>query len=425
MKNKIQATLAFFILIGLSTNVMAIGLLDGILQTYVGATAGWMKVAQGYAFLIFAGLSPLSLSFWAVQSLIFEGLDISALVGKLIIKIFWLAFFFTIIGLAPTWVPQVTDTFMVMGRGFAGASGTVVTSPSQMMGLGVDLADAMLGVWKNLASGSITSIGNDIILGFGLVIAAMCALAGFAIIALQLLLTQVELAIIAPIGVVMLGFFGSPATKSIAEKYPSYLISIGVKLMFIFAMASLGPKISDVAIASIQTLTATSDQRPAGVLGLSFSILIYGILCLQIPAMASGMLSGSVSTSLGGIAGAGMAAGGAVAGAAMAAGGAAMGASAGGKAALERLTQLTSIPGTTSGVDSMSGLSSLTSPSNTPGTGLGPDSIGGAPSAPNQSRSASTFGSGMDRLNQGLGGMASHEGQTGAGVDINSGNHGG
>ena len=434
---------ALCILIIFSTKASAAGLLDGILETYQGATSGWMKVAQNYAYMIFGGLAPLSISFWAIQSLVFEGLDVSALIGKLGLKIFWLAFFFTIIFLAPTWVPQVTGTFMVMGKGFAGSSGSVITSPSQMMGVGVDIADAMLGVWKNLASGSVTSIGSDILLGMGLVVAAICALAGFAIIALQLLLTQVELAIIAPIGVVMLGFFAAPATKAIAEKFPSYLISVGVKLMFIFAMASLGPKIGEVAITNIQTLSAAGDQRLAGVLGLSFSVLIYGILCLQIPAMASGMLSGSVSTSLGGIAGGAMAAGGAVAGAAMAAGGAVAGTAMGGKAAIARLAELTgatsgsageAFSGIASGLGSMAsgGAASAASPFGddpfknvSSSLSSGVDSIGGTQNAPSQPKGQSTFSSGMDKLNQGIGGLAASEGQTGSGVDINSGNHGG
>jgi type IV secretion system protein TrbL len=303
----------------------------------------------------------------------------------------------------------------------------------------------MLGVWKNLASGSVTSIGSDILLGMGLVVAAICALAGFAIIALQLLLTQVELAIIAPIGVVMLGFFAAPATKAIAEKFPSYLISVGVKLMFIFAMASLGPKIGEVAITNIQTLSAAGDQRLAGVLGLSFSVLIYGILCLQIPAMASGMLSGSVSTSLGGIAGGAMAAGGAVAGAAMAAGGAAAGAAKAGlgisgstRGAMDAMSVLMGGGGDVSAwsgnpLDASPSGSSASSSSPfgedpfknyVPPASGAPDSIGGTPSTPSQPKGQSTFSSGMDKLNQGIGGLAASEGQTGSGVDINSGNHG-
>jgi hypothetical protein len=56
----------------------------------------------------------------------------------------------------------------------------------------------------------------------------------------------------------------------------------------------------------------------------------------------------------------------------------------------------------------------------------GPDAIGGGgPSPTESSKPQSTFSSGMDKLNQGIGGLAASEGQTGSGVDINSGNHGG
>lgn len=443
--------LVFGIFIFSSANASAVGLLDGILQTYQGATTGWMKVAQGYAYLIFAGLAPLSISFWAIQSLVFEGVDVSALIGKLMIKVFWLAFFFTIISLAPTWVPQVTDTFMVMGKGFAGSSGTVVTSPSQMMDIGVNVAHGVFNIWNVASSGSITSIGSNLLLALTLWASALCALAAFAMIALQLLVTQVELAIMAPIGVVMLGFFGAPATKSIAEKYPSYLVSIGVKLMFIFAMASLAPKIGDTAMTSITNAAASGAVPLAEVFGLAISLVIYGVLCLQIPAMASGMLSGSVSTSLGGIAGGALAAGGAVAGAAMAAGGAAagaakagMGVGGGARSALDVLSTLSGGGGDIGGggspsggfMDKAKGLGAefgVNAPGSSGSGSPSPfgdegNSIGGGANAstqPSQPKSKGAFGAGMEKMNQGLGGLGANEGQAGAGVDINSGNHGG
>ena len=128
-------------LILFSASASAAGFLDEILATYQAATAGWMKVAQGYAQTIFSSLLPLTLAFWSIDSLIFEGLDVSGLIGKLAKKILWMGFFFTVIYLAPTWVPQVTSTFMVMGKGFAGSSGTVVTSPSQILDIGVGIGD--------------------------------------------------------------------------------------------------------------------------------------------------------------------------------------------------------------------------------------------------------------------------------------------
>lgn len=439
-----------------TTNAFAGGLLDEILQTYQSATLGWIKIAQGYAQTIFYAFASLSISFWGVQNALDLGNDLAGLIARFAIKIFWLAFFFTIIRMTPAWVSLITDSFIVMGKGFASSGGAVITSPSQMMEIGVNIANAMLGIWKKAASGNITSIGNDIVLGLGLVIAAFCALAGFALVALQLLITQIELSVMSAIGVVMLGFFGAPATKSFAEKYFSYLMSAGVKLMFIFALASLGQNIGDSAMTRILSLSDQGAVPIGDALGMAISILIYGILCLQIPAMASGMLSGSVSTSFGSVAGAAMAAGGAAVGAGMVLGGAAIGAkSAAG--ALTKLTQLTGAgngstastindlgnnftsmnggPGTTSSgspsafmSDPLAVNGSSPNPLDSAPSSVGPDSIGGAPSSPASNLSSgggqSTFGQGMDKMNQGLSNLAASEGQSGGSVDINTGNHG-
>jgi type IV secretion system protein TrbL len=426
----------------------AVGLLDGILQNYQSATSGWLGIGQSYALQIFVTLGGISISFFGVK-IVFDGGDLSALIGKIALYLFWAAFFFTVIFLAPTWVPLVTKTFMVIGSKFAASSGEVITSPSKIMDIGVGIADAMFGVWKTTASGSVTSIGNDFLLAVGLSWAAVFAMAGFAIIALQLLLTQVELSIISALGLVMLGFLAAPASKSIGEKYFSYLISVGVKLMFILALASLGPSIGTTALAKVQQSAAIGNVPISEILGLSLSILIYGILCLQIPAMASGMLSGSVATSLGGMAGAAMAATGAAIGAGMAAAGmasgaakAAGGAMSGGSSALDNLSKLVAGGGDVTGAGSAlgstlgsmsptaSGTSSSSSFGSDPfaGSSGGGNSIGGSstptpPTAP-QAPQQSTLSKGLDKLHQGTAGLAASEGGGGGSADINTSNSG-
>ena len=417
------AMLAFFSAsVFAQSSVAQVGLLDGILQTYQSATANWINIAQGYALRIFVSLAGLSIAFFGVK-IVFDGGGLDTLIGKIAMKFFWEGFFFTIIYMAPTWIPLISATFIKMGQGFAtSGGGGAINSPSQIMDLGTQTANSMFGIWKTIASGSVTSIGNDIVLGAVLVVAAICAVVAFGLIAFQLLITQIELSILASIGMIMLGFLGSPATKSFGEKYFSYLISLGTKLMVIFAMASLGPSIAQTASDKIASLAAIGAVPLGDVLAVGIGLLIYGTLCSQIPAMASGMLSGSVATSAGAVAGAAMAGAAAGVGAAMAATGAVAAATKAGSSAASGLR---------SGLDHLSKLlggggdaaaSGGSTLMNSLGGSSGSSSFGDDPFK--GSNNESTFSKGMNKLGEGAQKLAASEGQAGGSGDVNTGDHG-
>jgi type IV secretion system protein TrbL len=357
--------------------------------------------------------------------------DPATFIAKFFIKMIWMTFFYTLVVMGPQWVPKITDTFVVMGKGFAGTTGSVATSPSQMIELGASVARTILGVWKTAAEGNISSIGNDLVLGLALVVAATFSLIGFALVAFQLLIAQIEIAIVAGVGFVMTGFLAAPATKTFGENYFGAVVSSGVKLMFIFALASLGQPVADSLIKTVLNLSASGAVPVESVLAISLTGVIYGALCLQIPSMAAGVMSGAVSASFGSIAGGAMAAGGAVAGAAMAAGGAAAGAvKAGGSArgAMDAMSLLLAGGGDVSGSGGRAGFGdSFNPPSSSnsidgPSNPFGNDPFAGF-SAPTKD-APSTFSGGMDKLNQGISGLAASEGASGGGTKPDTGTHG-
>jgi type IV secretion system protein TrbL len=427
-KNKAQlTTILFGIFLLFSSNCFAAGNLDTILQNFQSATSGWMNISQGYAQSIFVKLGGLALSFWAITHALEISNDPATFIAKFFIKMIWMTFFYTLVVMGPQWVPQITDTFVVMGKGFAGTTGSVATSPSQMIELGASVARTILGVWKTAAEGNISSIGNDLVLGLALVVAATFALIGFALVAFQLLIAQIEIAIVAGVGFVMTGFLAAPATKTFGENYFGAVVSSGVKLMFIFALASLGQPVADSLIKTVLNLSTSGAVPVESVLAISLTGVIYGALCLQVPSMAAGVMSGAVSASFGSIAGGAMAAGGAAVGAAMAAGGAAVGAAKAGmdiggraKNAMDYLSQ-----GAATGGDSLGDSFTFPSSSNSidgPSNPLGNDPFAGF-SAPTKD-APSTFSGGMDKLNQGISGLAASEGASGGGTKPDTGTHG-
>lgn len=396
------------------------GVLDTILTHFISASTGQMGIAQGFAKKIFIVLAGFDLSLFALRKVLSSG-DLSDWIGGAALKIFTYGFFWTLIQMAPSWIPLITQSFISMGTTISG--GGAVITPSGVIDQGIAAA---LQIW-NAWSPSINpfSWGNDFIMGLTVVLSMIFTLIGFMLVSLQLLMTQIEFTLVSGVGILMLGFSGATFTTMFSEKYFGYIVSTGLKLMFIFVIAGLGTQISQLAAAAITSWQAAGTFSPLLSLTLSIVMLMYGVLGLQVPAIAGALMNGSPSMSAGGIAGGAAAVAGGVAGAAMAGAGAAAGiASAGGSVAdfaresLDKLSVLTGGGGdvrSTMG-DNFDRLASLT------GANGGGDSIGN-PSASSFGSSAdsgqpSSFKDGLGRMGDAQSKMGQHEGGGGSGVSI-------
>ena len=295
-----------------------------------------------------------------------------------------------------------------------------------------------------------TAVFGSPLLALATLSAALFALIGFSFISLQLLMTQIELSIVSGIGLVMLGFTGSSLTSTFGEKYIGYIVSVGIKLMLIFGIASLGPQIANQTIG----LLASHASDPGGpstanLLVVGAAMLIYGLLGLMVPGIAGSLMNGSPSMSLGSVAGAGAAAAGAVAGVGMAGLGAAAGAASAGASSVGHLASLAGAGNLVSGglagagqalgsalgsmAPSASGVSGLPAASTDPFAGTatppsapasgGSNAIGGGSTGtPPAADSQSTLSKGMDKLGQAHS-LAGAEGNSG-GVSVNLGHAG-
>ncbi|EQD71861.1 membrane protein, partial [mine drainage metagenome] len=62
---------------------------------------------------------------------------------------------------------------------------------------------------------------------------------GFGLVALQLMMTLMEMYMVLGIGSVMLGFLGSRWTVQFGERYASYAASVGVKLLTTYGVSAV------------------------------------------------------------------------------------------------------------------------------------------------------------------------------------------
>ena len=275
------------------------GYLDTISSQFQAATTGWMTTAQGYAFKIFTALAAMDLSWWGIKQVLKKN-DLADFIAGATLKIASIAFFYTIVKYAPMWMPLITSSFMDMGQAIGGSS-AATASPSGVMSMAFSVVHQLYEVYNN-APGGITNIGTNLFLAIIIAVTSLLALIGFGLVALQLLMTLIETYLVGGAGLVMLGFTGSGLTSSFGEKYIGYLVSVGIKLLMIYAIIGLGQNLINSELAYIAQYTGKS-LPPTDLLTVGVSMLIYGVIGMQAPGLAGSLMNGSPNMSLGNVAG--------------------------------------------------------------------------------------------------------------------------
>lgn len=275
------------------------GYLDTISSQFQAETTGWMTTAQGYAFKIFTALAAMDLSWWGIKQVLKKN-DLADFIAGATLKIASIAFFYTIVKYAPTWMPLITSSFMDMGQAIGGSS-AATASPSGVMSMAFSVVYQLYEVY-NKAPGGLLNIGSNLFLAIIIAITSLLALIGFGLVALQLLMTLIETYLVGGAGLVMLGFTGSGLTSSFGEKYIGYLVSVGIKLLMIYAIIGLGQNLINSELAYIAQYTGKS-LPPTDLLTVGVSMLIYGVIGMQAPGLAGSLMNGSPNMSLGNVAG--------------------------------------------------------------------------------------------------------------------------
>ena len=199
---------------------------------FKAATTGWMTTAIGYAKDIFGSLAVLEFV-WSGAQYALRKNDLPEFITSAFLKILSLSFFFfVLIDMAPTFIPDIINSFITIGANIGGVPMISVDSPGTFVSLGIGMVVQMFNGLGKL------SLGNEIGAIFPVALAALFIFIAFIIIAAQLLIILIESYIVLGAGAVMLGFLGSRWTNTFGEKYYGYAVSIGIKLMVIELVAA-------------------------------------------------------------------------------------------------------------------------------------------------------------------------------------------
>jgi len=251
------------------------GFLNGIQNQYQTATSAWLTAAMGWATVIFAGLITVEIA-WSVFEIFVKNRDIDSLLGSFIFRVVWIGTAVFLLNQAPNIVIPAIQDFVRIGTSIASASGTPTNvTPDDIFTQGWSIAGS---IWN---SDSQDNIVTQTLEGLPLGLSAISVLFAFAVVAAQLLLTEIQIFFVVGAGAFLLGFMGSRWTLPFAETYPRMVLVSGLKLVAITLVVGLGKSLG----AHWAAAANTSGLGPVQYMSIAASSVVYAIIAWNLPSL--------------------------------------------------------------------------------------------------------------------------------------------
>jgi type IV secretion system protein TrbL len=256
----------------------------GTFQQIESAANAWIPTIMSEASNLFYILALLDFA-WGAPQLLRES-DFTGLFLSLIKKLLVISFFYAVLVNGQTWIPAIVNSFAQLGANAAGVP--MAQSPSDIMTQGLQIASDLFT--KISATSLLTQPGGAITT----TLAACIVLASYIIITLHYVVTKLEAIIVMSAGYIFLGFGGSRWTSPYFERYISFAVSTGVRLMLIYLMLGVFKTVSSNWIATMNGYTA--DQPITQIFPTLMSMLLFAFASWMIPKMAASLASGTLGT---------------------------------------------------------------------------------------------------------------------------------
>jgi type IV secretion system protein TrbL len=155
---------------------------------------------------------------------------------------------------------------------------------------GIGIAFALLG------QAGVAGILADPLTAISMVIAAVCIVAAFTFITVEFVVTKVQTFLALGMGLFFLGFGGSSWTRNYVERYFSYAVSSGVRLMTSYFLIGAGMVLSNSWLSQANSAPWTiAGVKSAWIIGIS--AVLFAAICWKGAAMAAQLLGGGPNLS--------------------------------------------------------------------------------------------------------------------------------
>jgi type IV secretion system protein TrbL len=303
--------------------------LDDFLTRFTSQVGSGFGLIQGDVQGVFATLVVISLGLSALLWALDDNQNVPA---ALIRKILLFGFFAWLITSWRALSLTVVNGFVALGLkagGGALGAGDLLNAPSKVVTDGLNVAFDLLAYMGRLAS---AGLGTGFFSHFDTIliagVAAIGVIIAFLILGIEITVTIIEFHLVTLIAFVTVPFGILTQTAFLSERAIGYVVSVGVKLMALALIVSIGEQI-------FTSYTVSADPTWGEDCGLLLAAICLVMLALKIPAVAAALISGgpqlNAGSAVAGAAGVAAAVGGLALAGRMAAG--AMAAGAGGRAA--------------------------------------------------------------------------------------------
>src|SRR3954449_6659199 len=257
---------------------------SAMLDQFRAVRMTWLTVAAGYANRLFGLLALIEFA-WTAAILVLERTNLQGWTAALIRKMMFIGAFFALLNFGADWIPRIINSFQQIGQN---ASGLGSLAPTDILVQG-------LNITGNLLSGAASSgwLGN-IGTALSLVFAALLAFLAFLGLTVQLVVTLVESYLVVGAGFIFLGFGGSRWTAPYVERFISFAVSTGVKVMVLYLLLGAGMALTNTWEAAA-TAVPSSASPAVDALDIAASAVILLMICWNAPKLAASILGGSPS----------------------------------------------------------------------------------------------------------------------------------
>ena len=250
----------------------------GLIQGDVSATLGTLVVIS----IVITAL------LWAIDE------NQNVLAG-LVRKVLLVGFFAWLVTQWHSLSTTVVNGFAALGLKAGGGAMTVTTfttSPSQIVMAGINVISGLMQYVKKISPGPIEFFAHIDVVAMAL-IAAIGILIAFVILAVEIVVTIIEFHIVTLVAFVTVPFGVLTQTSFMSERAIGYVVSVGIKLMALAIVVSLGTTVFD-------NYTVSSDPGIGEDVGLLLAAVVMVMLALKVPAIAAALISGGPQLNAGG-----------------------------------------------------------------------------------------------------------------------------
>ncbi|MBV9511497.1 MAG: P-type conjugative transfer protein TrbL [Caulobacteraceae bacterium] len=258
--------------------------LDDFLTKFRAQVDSGFGLISGDVSATLASVVVISIVATAIMWAIDENQNVLA---SLVRKVLLVGFFAFLVAQWPTLAKTVVNGFAALGLKAGGGAMSLsdfTTSPSKVVLAGINVIKALFLYVKQIAPGPIEFFAHiDVVLMA--LIAAIGILIAFVILAIEITVTIIEFHIVTLIAFVTVPFGVLTQTSFMSERAIGYVVSVGLKLMALAIVVSLG-----TAIFDSYTVSAAPDINED--VGLLLGAVVMVMLALKIPAIAGALISG-------------------------------------------------------------------------------------------------------------------------------------